>query len=132
MNVVISGASKGIGKAIALKFIKEGHDVAICGRNAESLETFKLEANQINASANIITIKADMSIRKDVSSFADSCIAEFGTIDVLINNAGVFHPGKITEEEDGKLEKMNQFIQRLPSHQRNYASYETLIKTTHF
>ncbi len=106
MNVVISGASKGIGKAIALKFIKEGHYVAICGRNAESLDSFKLEANHINASAKVITFKADMSIRKDVSSFAESCIAEFGTIDILINNAGVFHPGKVTEEEDGKLEKM--------------------------
>lgn len=106
MNVVISGASKGIGKAIALKFIKEGHYVAICGRNAESLDSFKLEANHINASAKVITFKADMSIRKDVSGFAESCIAEFGTIDILINNAGVFHPGKVTEEEDGKLEKM--------------------------
>ncbi len=108
MNVVISGASKGIGKAIALKFIKEGHYVAISGRNAESLDSFKLEANHINASAKVITFKADMSIRKDVSSFAESCIAEFGTIDILINNAGIAAFGKFLELEPTDWERIIQ------------------------
>ena len=106
MNIVISGASKGIGKAIALKFIKEGHNVAICGRNDASLEAFRSEAERLGVPSKVITFKADISNRKEVTAFADECITQFGVIDVLINNAGVFFPGRITEEEDGKLEKL--------------------------
>jgi short-subunit dehydrogenase len=106
MNIVISGASKGIGKAIALKFINEGHNVAICSRNEISLETFRSESDRLGVPSKVITVKADISIRSEVIAFAQECITHFGVIDVLINNAGVFFPGKITEEEDGKLEKL--------------------------
>lgn len=64
MNIVISGASKGIGKAIALKFIKEGHNVAICGRNDASLEAFRSEAERLGVPSKVITFKADISNRK--------------------------------------------------------------------
>lgn len=106
MNIVVSGGTKGIGKAIALKFVAEGHNVCICGRNVSDLDSFKSEAKSINPQSKVITIKADVSHKKDVAEFADQAVVNFGTIDILVNNAGVFMPGKITEEEDGKLEKL--------------------------
>lgn len=106
MNVVISGASKGIGKAVGLKFIEEGHHVAICGRNKAALDTFVSEAKAININVRAITFQADISKKDELLAFADHCIKEFGIIDVLVNNGGIFIPGKITEEEDGKLEQL--------------------------
>jgi len=105
MNVVITGASKGIGRAIALKFLQEGHNIAICGRNIDSLLAFQKEAKKIQPTALILISVCDISISSEIEQFAIECISAFGTIDILINNGGVFIPGKITEEENGKLEK---------------------------
>ena len=105
MNVVITGASKGIGKAIALRFLQEGHNIAICSRSIESLNAFHKEAKKIQPNAQIITSVCDISISSDIEKFATECISSFGSIDVLVNNGGIFMPGKITEEENGILEK---------------------------
>ncbi len=106
MNVVVSGASKGIGKTIALKFVSEGHNVAICARNEDSLISFKKEAQEINGSVEVLTSVTDISKIEEIIQFARSCVKRFGHIDVLINNGGIFVPGKISEEEPGKLEKL--------------------------
>ena len=106
MNVIITGASKGIGKAIALKFISEGHSVAICARTKNHLDAFEDEAKLINPNINILTEAIDISKIDEVSLFAKSCINTFKNIDVLVNNGGIFIPGKITEEEPGKLQKL--------------------------
>lgn len=106
MNVIITGASKGIGKAIALKFISEGHCVAICARNKNHLDAFADEAKLLNPNINILTEVIDISKMNEVSLFAKSCVKKFGNIDVLVNNGGIFIPGKITEEEPGKLQRL--------------------------
>jgi hypothetical protein len=102
MNIVITGASRGIGKAIAEKFMAEGHTVLICSSNAVKLEALKAQY------PSLITYVCDVSEKKQVLSFADFVIKTFDTIDVLINNAGVFLPGKVHDEEDGVLEKTIQ------------------------
>lgn len=102
MNIVITGASRGIGKAIAEKFMAEGHTVLICSSNAAKLEVLKAQF------PSLITYVCDVSEKKQVLSFADFVIKTFDTIDVLINNAGVFLPGKVHDEEDGVLEKTIQ------------------------
>jgi len=99
MNIVITGASRGIGKAIVEKFANENHKVIVCSRNETKLN----ELAQINT--NIITFTCDMAKKEDVLAFADFVLSKFDTIDVLINNAGIFLPGKITEEQDGTLEQ---------------------------
>lgn len=99
MNIVITGASRGIGKAIVQKFANEHHHVIVCSRDEEKLKQLK------NLSSNIITYVCDVSDKEEIQRFGDFVLSQFTQIDVLINNAGIFLPGKITEEEDGILEK---------------------------
>ncbi len=99
MNIVITGASRGIGKAIVEKFANEQHNVIVCSRDAAKLEELK------NGNPNIITFVCDVSKKEEILQFGDFVLSKFSTIDVLINNAGIFLPGKITEEADGILEQ---------------------------
>ncbi|MBK8515548.1 MAG: SDR family oxidoreductase [Saprospiraceae bacterium] len=106
MNAIISGGSKGIGKAIAMKFLENGYNVAICGRNEGALNQFKSDALELSYTSDILTFVTDISRPEGVKSFAKACLKKYKTIDILVNNAGIFIPGKITEEKSGKLEKM--------------------------
>jgi len=106
MNAVITGGTKGIGRAIADKLAKEGYDLIICSRNQEDLNKAKNALLSINPSINVVTSVVDVSDKKAVIEFGDLCLNSFGNIEVLINNAGIFIPGAIYEEEDGALESM--------------------------
>ena len=99
MNIVITGASRGIGKAIAEKFAAENHQVIICSRDENKLKEIHQEF------PSVITYPCDMSSKTEILQFGDFVLQTFDKIDILVNNAGVFLPGKITEEEDGVLEK---------------------------
>ena len=102
MNIVITGASRGIGKAIAEKFLSENHTVLICSSNETKLAELKIQF------PSIITFVCDVSKKNEVVAFADFVLQNFESIDVLINNAGIFLPGKVHDEEDGILEKTMQ------------------------
>ena len=106
MNAVITGATKGIGKAIAIAFCKEGFNIALCSRTQEDLELFKSELLAINPNIDVFIKSVDVSQKSEVIEFGDYVKSVFPTIDILVNNAGVFLPGEITKEEDGNLEMM--------------------------
>ena len=106
MNAVITGATKGIGRAISILLAEKGFNLAICSRNSEDLERFKTELLKINPALIILGKKCDVSNKKDLNSFAEYIKNRWDSIDILVNNAGVFFPGEILEEEEGKLEKM--------------------------
>lgn len=98
--VVVTGASAGIGEAIAIVFAKEGADLALVGRNEERLQKV---ANQCNKNGkNALIIKSDFTKEDDARTVIPKVIERFGKIDVLVNNAGTFIPGKIL---DGSLLK---------------------------
>ncbi len=105
MNIVVTGASKGIGKAIAEEFGAAGHTLYICSRSEKQLyDTVAVLQAQYPA----ITIQArpaDMADKKDAQSFAEWVLG-FGVPDVVVNNAGHFIQGSVHDEEDGVLEKM--------------------------
>ncbi len=105
MNIIITGASKGIGKAIAIQFAKSGNRLLLCSRNEAELEALTKEFSQRFPDTVIHTRVTDMGIREDVFAFADWCL-QYGAPDILINNAGQFIPGKIQDEAEGVLEKM--------------------------
>jgi len=105
MNIVITGAARGIGKAIATKFAAEGHTLFLCSRNIDTLQTTVDELKKLCTSANIHLMEADLSDKKQTEEFANWCL-QIATPDVLINNAGGFKPGNILEEPDGRLENM--------------------------
>lgn len=103
--LVITGGTKGIGKAVIERFAKEGYNIATCARNEQDLDALKM---QIEASfgVSILIHKADISKREEINSFIAAVKGFSDKTDVLVNNAGVFIPGAIHEEEEGALEMM--------------------------
>ncbi len=89
--VMITGASKGLGKALAFAFAKEGATLAICARKEMELIQVKLELEALGT--NVIAVVADVSIAKDIERFVAVTENAFGKVDVLINNASIFGPG---------------------------------------
>ncbi len=105
-TAIITGASKGIGLATAKIFAKNEFNVAICARNEEALSKAKVELEKVNSKIDVYTEICDVSKKEQLNTFADNCLQKFINIDVLINNAGVFFPGEVHQEEDGVLEQM--------------------------
>ena len=106
MNIIVTGASRGIGRAIVLKFAAAGFNVAFCSRNLKKLEALKKEVDQLDNGIAVYYESCDMSIKTEVQEFAKNALATLGHFDVLINNAGVFLPGEINNADDGDLDKM--------------------------
>jgi short-subunit dehydrogenase len=104
MRAVITGATKGIGRAIVEAFAKAGYDLAVCARTEADLDTLKQELKATYPSIDLITAAVDMSDKKAVQAFGATIIGQWKQVDVLINNAGVFKPGSLIEEEEGTLE----------------------------
>jgi len=105
MNIVITGAARGIGKAIAGKFAVEGHTLFLCARNKETLENTAANMLEKFKKCQVHTMVADLSDKANADAFAEWCLT-FAAPDILINNAGGFVPGNILDEPDGNLENM--------------------------
>ncbi len=105
MNVVITGASKGLGKSIAEKYAETGHHLIICARNEEQLFATKQELLQKNSNCQVEMMTIDLSKKENVIEFGKYCLM-FGVPAILVNNAGSFLPGSIHEEKEGTIEKM--------------------------
>ena len=103
MNAVITGASKGIGRAIAFKLAQEGYNLALCARRLSELETLKSELLQRSPNLNVYVEAVDCADLHALRSFAKQAQAELGFIDVLINNVGQYLSGTILEEADDAL-----------------------------
>lgn len=104
--IVVSGGTKGIGRAIVETFVAKGFDAAICARNQADLLAIKQELEATFTSATIFIFKADMSDKKQVNLFAAYINSLQRSIDILVNNAGFFLPGSLVSEEEGSLEQM--------------------------
>lgn len=103
-RIIITGATKGIGRAIAERFASEGFDLAVCARNTDDLKAMKTAFKAQFPKVKLHIKKADLSKKKQVMAFAEFVKKTWDECDVLVNNAGVFLPGEITKEEDGVLE----------------------------
>jgi NAD(P)-dependent dehydrogenase (short-subunit alcohol dehydrogenase family) len=94
--VVITGASRGLGRALVLACAKEGANLVVNSRNEDSLRPVAEEAEE--AGAEVLAIPADVSVETDVENLADGTIQRFGRVDVLVNNAGLLGPRVPIEE----------------------------------
>lgn len=105
MNIVITGGSKGMGKAVAEKFAATKNNIFICSRNEKELEQ---TANELNKKFNnsVHYFSADLSQKEEALKFAEWLLNKNISIDILINNAGQFVPGSVYNEPEGNLEKM--------------------------
>jgi 3-oxoacyl-[acyl-carrier protein] reductase len=109
-NALITGAGKGIGKAVAIALAQEGVNVILLARTKSDLEQTAAEAAAFGVKTLVLT--ADIADINSVNEAVTSAIAEFKTIDILINNAGIGKFGKfleLTPEEFENIIKINLF-----------------------
>lgn len=94
---IVTGAASGVGKAIAELYAKEGAKVVICDLNKEAAEA---AANEIGE--NALAVEANVSKEEDIQNLFDETVKKFGTVDIVVNNAGImdnFVPvGDVTDE----------------------------------
>lgn len=108
MNIVITGASKGLGKSIAEQFAgdKQGHNVLLCARNESALNNTWKELQGRFPRSGIKVLACDLSKKDEIKRFVHWIDSEVDSVDILINNAGQFIPGSVHNEPDGALEQM--------------------------
>jgi NAD(P)-dependent dehydrogenase (short-subunit alcohol dehydrogenase family) len=87
-TVIVTGASQGIGKGVVEAFLKQGYNVAATARNA---------SQSLTASPSLLLIDGDIGLRETAARTVEAAIAKFGTIDVLVNNAGIFFTKPFTD-----------------------------------
>ncbi|HLO45695.1 MAG TPA: SDR family oxidoreductase [Leadbetterella sp.] len=102
---VVTGASKGIGRAIVEKFASENFEVAVCSRSETNLVELK-NALESKFNTKIHIFVADVSQKSEIQNFGKFVIGLNLPIQVLVNNAGVFLPGKLMEEAENTLETL--------------------------
>jgi len=113
MKAIITGATKGIGKAIATLFLEKGVDIAINSRSLDDLDAIKSEFKKQFPEREILIKATDVSQKDQVYAFGDYVRSKWPSVDILVNNAGLYVSGQIHEEEDNVLE--NQIATNLYS-----------------
>lgn len=106
MNVVITGASRGLGKAIAEVYAASGANLFLCSKNTEKLEATSIEFEKRFPHIKIVSKAYNLSVPNDAKQFGEWVLTHTKSIDVLVNNAGLFLPGNVHDEADGILEEM--------------------------
>jgi NAD(P)-dependent dehydrogenase (short-subunit alcohol dehydrogenase family) len=96
---LITGASRGIGRAVAEQFAAQGARIAICARNEEDL---RRTADEIRSQtrADVLAVKANLARLNDIRRFVGSAMKKFSRIDILVNNAGGAHVGGLLATDD--------------------------------
>ncbi len=103
--IVVTGGTKGIGRAILELFAKEGYALATCSRNEEDLDSLKADFEEKYDCKVHVNI-ADLSQKDECQSFVEFIRLIGKPVEVLINNAGRFIPGEVLREPEGALEEM--------------------------
>lgn len=98
---VVTGGTRGIGRAIIEKFASLKFDIVTCSRNKDDLKTL-----QEHLQVKTHVFEADLSVRSQAKGFTDFVNGLGRQVDVLVNNAGYFVPGQVMEEKEGVLESM--------------------------
>jgi short-subunit dehydrogenase len=106
MNIIITGASKGLGRAIAEKFAAQGYDLFLCSRDQRALAAAAQELGQRYPAITIRAKPADLAEKDQAQAFGRWVLESEAGIDVLVNNAGQFIPGSVHDEEEGVLEQL--------------------------
>jgi len=97
MIALVTGASRGIGKVIALQLVQDGYELALVGRDIQALEQVKAEIGaQSEASLRIVTIPADLTQIDSCAAIVEQTVAALGGLDLLVNCAGLSHKGGFT------------------------------------
>ncbi|WP_094573049.1 SDR family oxidoreductase [Mucilaginibacter xinganensis] len=104
-NALITASTKGIGRAIAIAFAKEGINLALCSRNGDDLAAFREVLSVINPSINIYTAVTDVSIKQQLQDFAQGAAQHLGFMSIIVNNAGIYEYSSILNDTETTLDK---------------------------
>ncbi|RKD12468.1 short-chain dehydrogenase [Pelobium manganitolerans] len=105
MNILITGVTRGIGKATALALAPSAKGMALCARKTNELETLARELKALNPQLKLVLRATDCGLAAEVEAFADEALTHLNRIDVLINNVGFFAPSPILMEDAEQLQK---------------------------
>jgi len=100
-TVIVTGASTGIGKAIAGLFLQKGYNVVINSANEDNL---KATFNELDNHEHVAMVIGDISKPATGQLLVETAVTRFGTVDVLINNAGIFEPRPFLEVDEAHLD----------------------------
>jgi len=103
---VITGGSKGIGRAIAIRFASMGFDIATCARGQNDLKDLKHEIESNNADIKCDVVSTDLGQKQGVKVFTEFVKSLDSPVNVLVNNVGIYLPGQIYSEEENVLQKL--------------------------
>lgn len=107
-TIVVSGCTRGIGRAICDLFISKGYAVAGYARNEADLESMRASYRKSYPGQAFLLMQADATVKQDIIRFAGEVKKTFPQTDILVNNTGTYQPGQIMAEPDGMLESMMQ------------------------
>jgi NAD(P)-dependent dehydrogenase (short-subunit alcohol dehydrogenase family) len=103
LNALVTGGSQGLGKAIAEQFVREGASIVICARDQKLLSATRLELEKLAAAGQKVLAKpCDVSSDAQTAELAAFALKELGSVQVLVNNAGIYGPMGPTESIDWK------------------------------
>ncbi len=105
MNAIVTGSTKGIGRALVFGLLKEGWNVAASSRSKEDLDQLKEEAHSRFPDRQCLIHQVDFSSKPDTLNYGKTILANWVQIDLLINNVGIFFPGSVHTEVDNVLEE---------------------------
>jgi NAD(P)-dependent dehydrogenase (short-subunit alcohol dehydrogenase family) len=101
---IVTGAAQGIGRAIALRFAQEGCHLALCDLNLPGVEETAAQARQFGVDA--LAQRTDVAHREAVEALVSTTLAHFGTVDVLVNNAGIFYNAPFEAQTDEQWDRI--------------------------
>ena len=99
---IVTGSSRGIGKAIAECFLKNGASIVLNGKTKENLEITEKELLDAGFSEQMISIQADVSKPEEAKKLFDAAVDRFGRVDILVNNAGVFRNSLLARMDESE------------------------------
>ena len=108
MNAIVTGATKGMGRAIVMELAANNYNIIFCARDEKEVQALLDELRKNYPRLQFFGIRADMEESSDVRGFAEFAEKSLGHVDVLINNAGLYIPSGLMDEDERCLERQMQ------------------------
>jgi len=103
---IVTGGSRGIGRAICLQLARQGATVVTCARSSDRLGSIAAEAADLRCIGKIVGRALDVSDAAKVEKWVDDAAADFGKIDILVNNAGITRDGLVMNMTDEQFDEV--------------------------
>lgn len=130
MNAIVTGATKGIGRAVVKHLAANNYNVVLCARNVKELDALIDELRKTYPKLSFYGMKADMESMSEVKEFADFSINSLGSADVLVNNAGLYIPSELLQEGESSLERQMKVNVYAPHYLSKFIAENMKLKSS--